>query len=270
MTESTKGRDPAKVQSVARALQIVELLGSTNSASGLGLNDVANHIGVSKSTAHNLLGTLCSRGFVTRTLPGPRYMLGMSLLWLGDRVRESTPFSRLAQPVLESLAESSGFTARLFIVDEGQPLYISHVEGDVSIRFNAKIGVREPPHSSAAGKAILATYSDARVREIIEPLGLPKKTEHTITTLEGLLNELGHIREAGYAMDNEEAAIGHACIGASVNAPSGVCVGALSISGLKSWVTDRLPQLSATVVEHANSLNALLGDQATTTTSTVD
>lgn len=256
-SESSKGASrPSQVQSVARALTIVEMLGSTRFPGGVSLAQVAQELGVSKSTAHALLQTLKQFGFVTRVLPGPRYLLGMALMRLGEQVKRRMPITEAAQPHLESLAAATGCTARLVVADNGYPLYVSRVEGEGAVQFTAQVGRRERPHSTGVGKIILASMSDEDVMALMRRRGMERITPHTITDPESLLRELEHIREVGYALDRGEEAEGIMCVAAGLTDPSGHCVGAISISGLSIRMNeDRIEELSGLVRDHARRLS---------------
>jgi IclR family acetate operon transcriptional repressor len=248
------------VQSVTRALTVVEYLAAPENSGGLALGDIASKLGVSKSAAHALLATLRDAGYVSKVEPGPRYLLGMSLMRLGERVRERMPLADLAHPVLQSLAQQTGLTARLVLADQGQPLYVSRVEGAGSIRFAAQIGKREYPHSTGVGKAILATMDPSAAVQIAQARGMVPRTRHTITDPETLLEDLRLIRTRGYAIDQEEEAEGIVCVAASIHDAASRCLGAISVSGLKvSLDKARVSELGATVKDHAARLSELVG-----------
>lgn len=262
MTESSPAERllrPARVQSVGRALRIIDLLGEPQHQSGLGLAQIAQFLDLSKSATHALLDTLKQYGFVTRVQPGPRFLLGMSLMRLGEQVRRQMPLTDAAHPYLRSLATETGWTARLVVADHGFPLYVSRVEGVGAVQFSARIGRRERPHSTGVGKAILASLSDEDALAVVRLEGMERRTPHTITNPDDLITELDQIRADGYAVDREEDTEGILCVAASVRDASGHCVGAISTSGLVTVLTpDRIDGLGATVRDHADRLSASL------------
>ena len=155
-TPASAGADPRyTVQSVARALGIVDLV--ADSSSGLTLTEIAKAAGVSKSAAHSLIRTLVDWGYLRELVDRPRYQLGARLLWLGEVALHQIPVGELARPILNHLAEQLGVTSRVAIADHDQPIFIERVDGPGMVRFQTPMGVRELPHASAAGKAILAT-----------------------------------------------------------------------------------------------------------------
>lgn len=249
-----------KVQSVDRALHIVDILADPLNSAGLGLREIAGQLGVAKSTAHALLATLHAHGYVARIEPGPRFTLGMSLLRLGNRVEQRMPLKDIALPILSSLAATTRLTARLVLADHGFPLYIARVEGVESIQFASRLGKRELPHSTGVGKAILASMSDADALEIVAEHGLVRRTRNTITDENALLKQLDVIRANGYAIDDEEDAEGIVCVAAGVRDGSGDCVAAMSVSSLSIHMAGaRTQQLGELVKAHAEKLSLQLG-----------
>ncbi|WP_449278347.1 IclR family transcriptional regulator [Leucobacter sp. GX24907] len=248
-----------QVQSVARALSILNMLGDPQHSSGLGLTQIAQELGVSKSTAHALLQTLKQYGFVTRIEPGPRFLLGMSLMRLGEKARKRMPIIDAAQPVLQSLASATRTTSRLAVVDHGYPLYVSFVEQPGNIQFTAQIGKRERPHTTGVGKVILASMSDDEALAHVLKSGLDPITPHTITDPDELVAELHRIRDRGFAVDQEEESIGIKCVAAGFSDPAGHCIGAISVSGLAVHMTpERIEEVAVIVKDHAERLSASL------------
>lgn len=253
-------KEPVRVQSVVRALSIVEQLAAPENSGGLGLGEISRHLGVSKSTAHALLATLREQGYVSKVEPGPRYLLGMTLMRLGEQVRERMPLADVAQPVLQSLASQTNLTARLVLADHGRPLYVSRVEAGGAVRFSAQIGQHEFPHSTGVGKAILATMNPQDALHIARTHGLMQRTANTITDAGDLLKELDAVRARGYAIDQEEETVGIVCVASSICDAAASCIGAISVSGLKaSMDAERVSVLGNIVQNHAARLSGLLG-----------
>ena len=248
---------PVYVRSVARALELIELVGD-GPAAGLTLSELARALGVSKSAVLATLRTLTSFGYVRPVGPGPHYKLGMNLVRLGDVAARRLKLTELCAGLLRELAEVSGLTVRLAISDDGYPVFVDRVDGPGTIRFHTPLGGRELPHSTAAGKAILATLPRRRVDEIARETGLSRRTARTIVTLEDLHAELTRVRALGYALDDEEDADGVVCIGASVFGLAEAAAGAISMTSVKFDADDRLAELAKLVTEYAGRASELL------------
>jgi len=247
------------VRSVARAMRLVQVV-ADGPADGLSLSDLAKALGTSKSATLALARTLTAFGMLRDGRPGPRYTLGTGLIRLGDIARGQLPLGDLCRPLLTELSDVTKMTSRLAICDEGYPVFIERVDGPGSVRFHAPLGQREKPHTSAAGKAILATMSGARVREICAQAGLPRRTSHTITDPASLLENLALVRSNGFALDDEEDAEGIFCLGAAFFGHDGGVAGAVSVTGIKgdlpAW---RVNELGQAVRRAADQVSEMLG-----------
>lgn len=256
-------RDPNanryQVQSVARAAVLLDLVADAG-AHGLGVTDIAQRLHVAKSTALSLARTLAAAGLLRVLEPGARYGLGLNLLRLGDLVGQQTSIGELGLPTLRDLSSATGMTARLAMNENGYPVFLERIDGEGSIRFHAPLGQREEPHSTAAGKAILAQMSESEVRDLIDEAGMAVHTSKTLTTVDDLLEDLERARREGYATDDEEEAEGVFCAGAAFFDHQGRCAGALSVTGLKVDVPLReVQRLGLVVKQHADRITALLG-----------
>jgi len=250
-----------RVQSLGRALDLLELLGKAGRDGGR-LTDLANGLGLSKAATYAILQTYLSRGFISAIGEGPtkRYRLGMSLARLGDMAISNIALADIAMPVLRALTREVGLTSRVAILDEGYAVVIGRADAPGAIRFDAALGRRELPHSSAVGKSMLAALPRTQALAILRQTGLPRRTPHTITTLAAVQSDLDRVAQRGYAVDDEEDTEGVVCIGTCVFDRTGNAVGAISITGLKQNSSeDRQEQLATTLIRHADQLSRHMG-----------
>lgn len=242
------------VGSVARALDLVELIVG-GPAAGMSLSDIAKAVGRSKSAVLATLRTLVDYGFLSAIDPGPKYLPGMTLIRLGDLTSAHDSLVAIARPIVSQLSTKSGLTIRVARNDGGYPVFIDRVDGPGFVRFHTPLGIRELPHSSAAGKAILAELSDQEIEAIVKESGLASRTKNTITKITELKKELEHIRQVGFATDDEEDAQGIFCIGAAFFDHFGKCIGAISATGVKIDLSvTEVSTLGRLVIKHADQL----------------
>lgn len=242
------------LQGVSRALKLLNCL-AVAGGEGLSLTEAAQQIGTTKSTVLTLLRTLIDFDYVTAFDRGPRYRLGPAVVHLADAHRDSLPWLEVARPIARSLTDQTGWTSRIASHIDGHPVFEDRVDAPGVIRFFTPLGIRELPHVSAAGKAILASLPDEHIRRIVAETGLPKRTRNTITDLDVLLSDIEVVRDRGYAVDDEEDDVGVFCIAAAFETSGGVPMGAISITGLKSdmpaW---RVPEFAALVRRAADDI----------------
>lgn len=255
------------VASVARAFDLVDLVAAAP-AEGITVSEIARELSISKSTAYALARTLVDRAVLRAVDPGPRYQPGMALIRLGDVATRSTPLGGVVQPVLLDLSHQTGLTSRAAVASNGYPIFIARIDSPGAVRFHTPLGVPELPHTSSAGKAILATMSHEDVARVARECGLPRRTRKTIATLEELEADLAITRRRGYAIDDEEDVEGVFCIAAAFFDHTGRCAGAVSATGIKvDLPSRRVEELGDAVQDAARRLTTLFGGRSPGTES---
>ena len=245
-----KRHESSGVQSVERAFDVLEALAQAERDLTVGEVAAATHLAA--PTAHRLLRTLLSRGYVQQSA-SRGYALGSGLIHLGKR---ATPLlATLAQGVLADLEDASEETANLAVLDGDLVAYIAQMPSRHHMRMFTEVGRRVLPHASGVGKAILSTMPEAQVREIIARTGLPRYTPSTLVTESALLADLRESRRRGFAVDDGEQELGVRCI--AVPVLGSLPPAAVSISGPVSRVTDeKSGALTAALTRAAASLGA--------------
>ena len=249
-----------RLQSVERALDALELL-SVAGPGGRTLTEIADQIGVSKSSAFALLQTLIARGFAADSgvRLSRRYRLGMELAKLGDAAQSQSPLVNVAMPVLRSLTDLTGMTARLVIPDGPYAVVAASVDAPDTVRVVGNLKKRDYRHCTSAGKALLAAMPPDRARALAVEAGLPARTSRTITDPDVLLRDLDVSAARGYTIDDEEDTDGVFCVGAPVYDRTG-CVAAISGTGLKlSRPAQRIDELGRTIRDAADKISVALG-----------
>ncbi|RCG32576.1 IclR family transcriptional regulator [Sphaerisporangium album] len=211
------------VQSVDRALDVLEALADRGGEAGL--SEIAARTGLPYGTIHRLLQALLSRGYV-RQESDRRYALGSALVRLGGAAERMVAV--WAQPYLEKMVALSGETANLAIMEGDFVVYVAQAASPRRLRMFAEVGRRVLPHSTAVGKVLLADRPDAAA--VLARTGLPRRTEHTVTTVEAMLAELDAVRERGYAVDLGEEELGVHCLAVPVR-DGGRVIAGMSVSG---------------------------------------
>ena len=250
-------RAAALVNSVLKAIDIINLFSLEEPR--LSLTEIDRRLTLPKSTAHNLLNTLASRGFVEK-VDNDQYALGAAIIALSQGVRVNVEIRNRAAPLLRELADSSHESVYLTTLDGSQSLYIYAVESPRRLLARTAVGERLPLHCTAVGKAILSHMSRDEVVAIARDVGLASYTSATITGIAALLKELEATRARGYSLDRGEHEEGTFCIGAAIFDEKGKAVGACSASGIDPEIIGaRLPDLSAWVMHTAQEISRRMG-----------
>jgi IclR family acetate operon transcriptional repressor len=235
-TAAGSGRDSSQVQSLTRALALLDTLAETTE--GMSLSDVAQVVGLAPSTAHRLLTTLESRRYV-RYLPGEGlWQVGVQSFVVGQAFRRSRNVVTLARPFMRHVMEESGETVNLYVEEGGEGVCLAQVECRQLMRAIARPGGRVKLHCSGAGKAMLAHLPASEVARVLQSHGLPRATERTLDTPKKLKADLERIRERGFAVDDEEHAVGLRCVAAAILDEEGRPLAALSVSGPSARIDD--------------------------------
>ncbi|TMF46609.1 MAG: IclR family transcriptional regulator [Chloroflexi bacterium] len=220
-------REPAVIRSVDRAVAILDLLAQDGWRAGA---EVARELGVHRSTALRLLGTLERHALVERDPRTAKYRLGRRLPQLARVVSGELDLRHVARPVCEALAASSGETVTLDVLDGEEIVPIEQSTGSTAFVSVNWLGRRTPVHCTASGKIILAFAAEpVRQRLLSRPL-LPL-TPRSITDAAELEKQLAAAREGGFARTFEELEVGLDAIAAPVFSTDGDVVAAIDVSG---------------------------------------
>jgi IclR family acetate operon transcriptional repressor len=256
---STARAGADQVQSLIRALTLLNRI-AESSDDGATLTDLAQQVGLPASTAHRLLTTLEQERYIRFNNEGRLWSVGVQAFVVGCTFTKTRTLAGVARPHMRHLMEDGGETVNLAVEDEGEAVYLSQVECRQMMRAFARPGSRVPLHCSAVGKAILSGTSDKRLSKILHQRGMPRLTVKTITSPSALRADLERVRACGYAIDDEEHAVGLRCIAAPIFDETGDVVGAVSASGPMARIgDDRMAQLGALVLEASRAISADMG-----------
>ena len=237
-------RRASGVQSVDRAFDILEVLAAGGGE--MSLSEAATAAALPLPTMHRIMRTLVSRGYV-RQLTSRRYALGPRLIPLGESA--SAMLAAWARPWLAQLVEALGETANLSMLDGDQATYVAQVPSRHAMRMFTEVGRRVHLHSTGAGKALLAQLHDDTVAKLIQRMGLPAATEHSITDPDVLTRELAKIRRQGYAIDDGEQDVGVRCV--AVPVVGGSSLFAISVSGPSARMNSELVERAVPLLKSA-------------------
>jgi len=256
--KSPKSSSSSQVKSLVRALSILDVL--AQNSEGLTLTALARTVQLPPSTAHRLLTTLQQRRFARFDPLTMTWQIGLRAFIVGNAFARARDIVLIARPHMRRLMEQSGETVNLYVMTDGEATCMAQVESRAMMRAISRPGGQVNMHNSAAGKAMLARLSDAEVVRIVRSHGLPRLTERTLVTLKALRADLEEIRARGYAIDDEEYAVGMRCVGAAVLGENGMPLGSLSLSGPTARIGDsRLRDLGVRVVAAARATSVEIG-----------
>ncbi len=235
-----------------RVASVLELLAAT--PDGMSVSEVARAVGVHKTTASRLLGTLAARGLVERDPGTRRYGLGTVILSLAGSAIVRLPVVSQARPELERLSGLTAETVNLAILDGRHVVYIDQVTPRQAVVMANWVGRRSPVHASSSGKVLLA-FGEERATEAVVSQRLERLTSHTVTDRTRLRRILAETRKQGYARSTSELEEGLVSIAAPVLV-DGRAVAAVSISGPTFRIPARdQPRLASLSIDAAAAIS---------------
>ena len=212
--------------------------------------ELAKELGVDKSTASRLVVTLANYDMVRLNALNKKYHLGFRILTLSDSIERNIDIISLAKPHMYKLSEQIGESVHICSVTDDAVYVIDQVRSKRAYSLSATIGMIEPWHCSAVGKCILAYKDESFIKMMLERFGMHRYTKNTIVDVDAMLEEVGRIREAGYAVDNEEIALGVRCIAAPIFKFGGQVSYSMGISGPTANITRaKIADYAACVVD---------------------
>ena len=225
------------IQSVNRALDILELF--PGSSETLGLTEIAQFLGVSKSTAHGLVTTLVKRDFLQQEPTTRRYRLGVKIIHLGLFVVQHSQLGQAIHPWADMLCETYQEVVHIALLAGDVALVIQRFEPKTPHLLFPQSGSALPIHTTSVGKVLLAFSPPEIQKQLFKTVPLTRKTQYTLTNKVLLMKALKKIREQEFALDEEESLIGVTCAGAPIRDRSGKVVAAISLSGSKSRMEEK-------------------------------
>jgi DNA-binding IclR family transcriptional regulator len=192
-----------EVKSAARTLDLLELLAARGDRPAR-LQELADALGVPRSSMYALLQTLIGRGWVRTDTTGSLYGIGIRALLTGTGYLDSDPRVRTVRPYLDEASDALGETIHLARLDGMDVAYLATRESHEYLRTISRVGRRLPAHAGALGKALLAERPDEALPEgPYEAL-----TPRTRTTRASLVADLAATRARGHSVDREEGVPG--------------------------------------------------------------
>ena len=203
--------DRSQIQVIARAAAILRAL--EDQANGLSLGQIAQRVGLARSTVQRIVAALAAEKFLIAASPAGRVRLGPTILRLANSVE--TDFVAIARPFLVRLSNELKETVDLAAVKRDHLVFIDQVIGSHRLRTVSAVGDTFPLYCTANGKAYLAQINDSEIEQLIG-VRYEARTPSTLTNLNRLLADLKTVRAGGIAFDREEHTAGICAAGVAL------------------------------------------------------
>lgn len=251
------------IQSASKALTLLKVFSPDRPE--LSLTEISRCLDLNPSTAFRLIATLQAHAFVEQDPENRKYRLGVACLELGSVFLSQSDIRQQALPILVALRDDCKETVHLARLVGSEIVYLEKLDGLLAIGImGSRIGRRSPAHCTGLGKAMLAYRPESEIRQRYAESGLRRFTPNTITDLDEFLDELVHIREHGYAIDNEEHELDVKCIAVPLWDHRQDVVGAISIAGPAERISRGIAEqgMVSKVKEAGRAISARLAGQS--------
>jgi IclR family transcriptional regulator, pca regulon regulatory protein len=255
-------QEPRYSQSLERGLAILTCFKPRRPV--LGIADIADELGMSRSTTHRYVITLLALGYLEQGA-SRKYRLGLRVADLGMSALNSTGLRDHAHPYLEELRQPSSYAVSLAVLDGPEILYVDHLRsfrrGQAQGALEVRGGSRLPAYCTAMGKLLLANLPESDQRELIASMKLTKSGPNTITSKKVLRDELVEVLDSNFAVDDEELAKGLYSIAAPVRNDAREVVAAVGMIAPSSMISlqELVDALGPHLITTADRVSARLG-----------
>ena len=244
------------IAAVDRAVAVLDVF--TRGETQLGVSDVARATGLSTSTAHRVLASLCVHGLVVKV--GPNYALGPRILQLAAAARDTGNLTEVARPIMTRLRDATGETVGLHVLKGGGRFVIDQVESTQPLRRTYTEWGQSIPLYQGAPSRVLLAYADTQTMASVLAGPFEGATASTVVERDELIRQIESVRQKGYTFSFEERVAGIRSIAAPLWDYTGSVVAAMSVTGpairvTEDWMYRALP----TILQAAGDISAELG-----------
>lgn len=237
------------VSAVDRAIQILKAFAANKDE--YSLTELCGLLNLNKSTAHDILNTLCQHQFLLRDQQSRKYRLGPALIRLGHLAHEQMDIRRIARPYMEALMQQTSKSVLLGTFYNDHITVIDKVDPVGTLHVSAAIGQQIPFSAGSFGKVFLAWKNEAEVDTLLVERGLTAFTPASIVDPETYKTELAKVRQQGYAIDDqEEYLLGVKAISVPLRDFQGVAA-AMTIAGFTSRSSHQPSQATISAITQA-------------------
>lgn len=254
---SPKTNNYFQIKSLVKVFHLIEILVEKDEWE---LADLSKACGLPKTTVHRMLLTLVSLGYVARNIRNQRYGASMKFFELGGKVLRQQDIVDVAYPFMAELAEATRETVSLSIMDGKRMMVVGKIDSKHPLKQDTPLGSRFPFYCSGTGKAVLAFMDQEERFSLLAEESFDSETPNAVKNLKELEADLRGVVARGYAVDDEEFALGLRCVGAPIFNFEGQVVAGLSLSAPNTRLTKKaIPQIAKQVVDTARRISRKLG-----------
>lgn len=248
-----------RVQSLVRAFALLDELATTQ---GLSLSELTRRVKLPRSTVHRLLTTMEAMRYVEFNKDRHEWAIGLQAFTVGAAFVQNRNLGQLGRPNMRSLMSEVDHPINFALPGLGGMYYVAQETAEGTSRPFIRRGDRLPMHTTASGKVFMAHWQDEELERFFDRRFFEKSTARSIVDPAALRDELGIIRNRGYAIDDEEHADGLRCVAAIVCDRHGLPKASLSISDSVDRLSkSRIDEIGPTLLHTAGQMSREIAGQ---------
>ncbi len=239
------------INSLIKSLKVLEHLIENGE---MGILELVEATGMSKSTVHRILITFKHTGYVDQNKANSKYYPTFKIFQLGTKAANRVPLKKIIRPYLQEIFSKCHETVNFGIVDNYNLIYVDKIVTSEPLRVDLEIGNKVSAYSTGIGKAILAFTDDLDISSI----NFVKMTENTVDSPEKFKSQLEFIRKNGYIIEHEEYIPGLTCLAVPIRNREGRAVAGISISVPSMRLNDqREKELVSLLLDTVNKIGKI-------------
>lgn len=245
---------------VQRAAKLLRYIATGGTIANL--QQAVKTLSISRTTMLRLLYTLEIERFISKVPETGEYQIGVGLLGLVGQNAYGQDLVQVALPSVGWLAEQSGLSAHLGVLDGTDVVYLARRIPNVPLASNIRVGSRLSAHATTLGRAILAFMEPETVRTMYKDRPLDQHTDRTPTTVSELLEKLKAEFHDGYSSSDGMLTKGVSSIAAPIFGESAQVLASINVTGpteLVSASAERRAHIVALVLQAAHTISLKLG-----------
>lgn len=246
-----------RLSSVANAARVLKSFSSTTPSWGVA--ELAEHLGLSTSTAHRLLSTLADEAILEQEPQTGRYRLGLSVFDLAAAMPTQRSLHEAVLVSMTELRSRTGETVQVGVLEGRQVVYVERLDSPNTVHVFTELGRRADAHCTSSGKALLAFIPAEQREQLLAGWKLRRRTEYSITDLDELRAQLSTVRRRGYAENRHESELGVVSVAAPIRDHSGYAVASLSLAGPEERMDANRSAYAAAVKTMARTVSMQMG-----------
>lgn len=225
----------------------------------LGVTEIAQRVGMHKSTVSRILATLEQEELVERDPDSRRFKLGLGIIGIAGPLLAELEERRVAYPLLRNLTELTTETSALMVWTGSESMCVEQIASPQQVKHTAPLGARYSDALSSSVQVFLAQLPEAKVRALLSDgtITYPGADEADI---DAYIRRLADVAERGYATNYGESALDEVGVAAPVFDHRGDPVAAVLIPAPRFRISeDRLETLGEACRKTAKLVTSRLG-----------